>query len=215
MNKYDNLLRKIKSKKILLIIALSLVFVIGFTWAFFSNSYAFNNKFNVANYDVQIEEVFNGTWGVKQVSIVNKDETPVVLRVSYNEMWKLIQEDESIIFLSNRLKINDEYIDVVDKGWTEAWLKEFELGNDGWYYYKRVLTEAGSSNERVQILESIYLNDDVKTSPKFDDYLQAMYELDFNFEAVQATPKAIKSLWGDSVESVSIDKDNNVEWTLK
>ena len=48
-----------------------------------------------------------------------------------------------------------------------------------------------------QVLNSIELNENlISTSPYYDDYKSYNYELDFNFEAIQANTTAISQIWG-------------------
>ncbi len=132
----------------------------------------------------------------------------------------------------NCIEYGEEYLnnkidgqDVVIKEWTEEWLNDFVLGNDGWYYYKKVL----NSNSNVQILNSIMKNPKLfgdDSSDRDDNmgtlsrlqiqhnlhqrYTASDYELDFNYEAVQADKKAIKELWGHDVTIT----DNEIEWSF-
>jgi len=189
---------------------IALVIVVGGTIAYFLSSTSFENKFRTSYYDVAIEEVFRNDWGVKEVSIVNYDSASVAVRISYDEIW-LKQNDSSEIkdYLSNKVFDNTtkELVDVVIKDWTQDWKENFIDGNDGWYYYKKVLP----SNGRVQILNSINLDEKLlKANSVYDTYVSADYELDFNYEAVQADNKAIKELWGHDVTITN----NEIEWSF-
>lgn len=212
MNKIKNLFKKIKSKKMLSIIALLLILVVGSTIAYFNSNTSFANKFNLSAYDVQIEEEFYGTWGTKKVTFANKDTTPVVIRVSYNEMWKSSEtEDNKVLYLSNSVKVNDKYIEAAVKDWTGEWSSDFIQGSDGWYYYKKVLDKVDSGKDKVTVLNSVELNDELKASKSYSDYLQAKYELDFNFEAIQASEKAVKEIWN---YDILID-NGSVNWPFE
>ena len=82
---------------------------------------------------------------------------------------------------------------VVTKNWTTAFTNDFIDGGDGWYYYKKTLAAEAS----VQVLDSIALNESlISTSPYYNDYKSYTYELDFNFEAIQASSSAISEIWG-------------------
>ena len=153
-------------------------------------------------YNVTIEEEFNNTWGTKKVSFVNNEETntPVVLRINYNELWR-----KEINGVKLSLDNNVNGTNVVTKNWTTAFTNDFIDGGDGWYYYKKTLAAEAS----VQVLDSIALNESlISTSPYYDDYKAYTYELDFNFEAIQARSSAISEIWGKTA-TIS---GGNVTW---
>ena len=187
--------RRYKIKPLLFIIAILLIGSIGITYAYFKSQGSFVNEFNTSTYNVTIEEEFYDTWGTKKVSFVNKEtsNTPVVLRINYNEIWYQEVEDLGRIPLSN----NVNGTNVVTKEWTEEFTSNFVLGSAGWYYYKKVL----ASESSVQVLKSIELNEElIKTSPYYEDYKNYNYELSFNFEAIQASVDAVKEIWGYTIE---------------
>ena len=139
---------KIKKKPLIFILLLLLTVAVGSTFAYYYNEVIIPNKFKAMTYSVAIEEVFNGTWGTKEVSIVNKEatNTPVVLRISYNELW-INNADGSNVSLNNKLNKQD----VVTKNWTNNFVNDFVKGDDGWYYYKKVLIfprKAGQSHDK-------------------------------------------------------------------
>ena len=185
------IIEKLKNNKKVIIALLSLltIGIVGVTAAVVYFKSELENKFNTSAYNIAIEEEFYDDWGTKKVSIVNHDSTPVVIRVAYIETWS-DNNDAVSLQLSN--KING--IDVVTKAWTDSWKNDFILNEDGWYYYKKVLTE----NEAVQILESINLNKEVADT-SLENYNLYDYELDFRYEAIQATTDAIKEIWGFDV----------------
>ena len=182
------IIEKLKNNKKVIIALLSLltIGIVGVTAAVVYFKSELENKFNTSAYNIAIEEEFYDDWGTKKVSIVNHDSTPVVIRVAYIETWS-DNNDAVSLQLSN--KING--IDVVTKAWTDSWKNDFILNEDGWYYYKKVLTE----NEAVQILESINLNKEVADT-SLENYNLYDYELDFRYEAIQATTDAVKEIWG-------------------
>lgn len=193
-----------KNKPIFFILLISFVALVGGTIAYYTMTSNYENKFKASYYDVSIEEEFYNDWGTKKVSIVNNDSTPVVIRVNYNEQWSKNIEGELLV-LNN--KINGT--DVVTKEWTDSWKNEnyFVKGEDGWYYYKKVLKE----NERVQLLNSIELNENlIKENENYKYYKEYDYKLTFNYEAVQADSKAIKELWNKETSII----DNSVDWNI-
>lgn len=194
--------RKIKKKPLIFLLALFLLGIVGTTFAYYYTEIAIPNQFKAMTYNVTIEEEFNDTWGTKKVSFVNNEETntPVVLRINYNEEWR---KEISGVKVSLDNNVNGE--NVVTKNWTTAFTNDFIDGGDGWYYYKKTL----NAEESVQVLESITLKESlISTSPYYNDYKTYTYELDFNFEAIQANSSAISEIWGKNATITG----GNVTW---
>lgn len=182
-------LKNIKKKPLIFILAILVLGIVGGTFAYYYSEIAISNEFKTLTYNVQIEEEFNKTWGTKKVSFVNKEatNTPVVLRINYNESWRK-EVNGTKLSLDNN--VNGE--NAVTKNWTTAFTNDFIEGDDGWYYYKKTL----NAKKSVQVLESIALNEDlISTSPYYEEYKDYDYELDFNFEAIQANTDAINEIW--------------------
>lgn len=199
-------MKKLKLRKEILAIIFVLVIIgiVGITYAFLGSDGIFSNTFNTPTYDVQIEENFEGKFGKKEVHFVNRGETPVVIRVSYNELWKKEIESNTFVTLSN--KING--LDTVTKNWTNEWLTNFKPSKDGWYYYNKIL----NANDTIQVLNSINLNTSaIIKDLNYEKYYEYDYELDFNFEAIQATEKSIKEIWN---YEVAIDNTGNITWPM-
>lgn len=191
------------SKIIPLVLSFAIILsAIGITFAYYYAEVSVANKFKTMTYSVDMEEEFYNTWGTKKVTITNKEKTntPVVLRISYNESFT--KTIDGIVYNPSN-KINNE--DVVIKGWTNTFLNDFVLGDDGWYYYNKVL----SPEESIIIIESINLNEDL-INDTYEYYKDYDYELSFNYEAIQADTKAIKKLWNIDA---SID-NKNIRWNL-
>lgn len=168
--------------------------IMGVSYAFYHNETKFINEFKTMTYNVNLEEEFNGDFGTKKVKIVNEEETnvDVVLRLNFNETWTKVNNNQTY-FLNN---YNDTY-NCVYKEWTADFLNDFVLGDDGWYYYKKKLLSQGE----VKILESISDNN-------VCNYQDANYELDFNYEAIQADSNAVSDIWGYNI-TIS---NNDVTW---
>ena len=195
-------IKKFKKKPLLFLILLLVLGIVGTTFAYYYTEIAIPNQFRAMTYNVTIEEEFNNTWGTKKVSFVNNEETntPVVLRINYNELWR---KEVNGVKLSLDNNVNGT--NVVTKNWTTAFTNDFIDGGDGWYYYKKTLAAEAS----VQVLDSIALNESlISTSPYYDDYKAYTYELDFNFEAIQASSNAISEIWGKTA-TIS---GGNVTW---
>ncbi len=182
-----------KKIKILLVIVLFLVIgTIGGTVAYYTIIKEVKNEFQALTFNVDIEEDSSDGFGKKVVDIINKDNTPVVVRVSYNEVWSKNDNQYGYFTLNNIVN----GVNVVNKEWSTTWQYDFILGQDGWYYYKKILN-AGS---RINLIKGISLNNDaILKSADRNDYLNYGYELNFGFEAIQATEEAVKDLWGIDV----------------
>lgn len=197
---------KIKNKKIVIfILAIAFMGIIGTTYAYYQSNVVLPNRFQTMTYNVTINENFNNTWGTKEVSFVNNEEsnTPVVLRVNYNEQWRK-EIDDYVVLLSNKIGNTN----VVTKSWTSDWNNNFVDGNDGWYYYKKVL----GPQESVKVLNSIALNNTlISSSPDYENYQTYDYRLDFNFEAIQANESAIYDIWN---RRVTLNSEGGASWLL-
>lgn len=189
-------------KNIVFIILMLLLGVVGVTYAYFTETESFENDFVVADFGVVIEENFEQGFDVewdtsyipKEVFITNKKNTPAIVRVSYNQnvMDYTLDGEYTIIYT---YLLNNEIIDMIfDYDWTEEFDNYF-IYQDGWFYYLKVLP----ANTSIQIMSGITLND---FSTKVEHY-----NLDFNIEAVQATPEAVEEVWG---WQVSIDESENI-----
>lgn len=195
--------KNLKTKPLIFLPTLFLIFIIGMTFAYRYAEISISNQFRTMTYSVIIKEEFNNTWGTKKVNFINNEETniPVVLRISYNELWR-----KKVNGIKLSLDNNVNGTNVVTKNWTSAFTTDFIDGGDGWYYYKKVL----NAEESVQVLESISLNESlISTSPYYNDYKSYTYELDFNFEAIQATSRAISKIW----QKTATISGDNITWT--
>lgn len=194
--------KKIKTKPMLFIVLLSTIILVGGTYAFFNNLEIFKQRFKTPTYNIELKDESNNTWGEKKITIINNAETnaPVVIRINYNETWSK-NIDGNLDILNNQVNNTN----VVNKEWTNAFLTDFIKGNDGWYYYKKVL----QPNQQVQILNSIALNNElISTSPNYEKYTTYDYEIAFNYEAVQATPNAVLKAWNYNINI----NDNDITW---
>ena len=196
-------MKKLKNKKTLFFALLLLVLVgIGGTFAYYYSEATIANKFKTMTYNIALREEFNNTWGTKKVFISNEEETstPVVLRVSFNEVWKVETED-GISFLPNSNGTDD----FATKTWTNTFLNDFQCETECWCYYKKVL----NGQEEIQLLDSVNKNTTlISSSPDYDVYNDYDYELTFNYEAIQADAVAISEIWGIQT-TIS---DGNVTW---
>lgn len=188
-----------KSKLLLLLLVIAFLFSLGISIAYYYKKEMIPNKFMTMTYNVELQEDFNNDWGTKKIYIINsdKDNAPVVLRVNYNEIWS--KEIDGVRHTLNNY-LNGE--NVVTKNYTSTFLNDFTLNDDGWYYYKKVL----NPNDRIQLLESIALKENLISNHL--EYKEYNYQLDFNYEAIQATINAVSDIWN---KNITID-GNTVLW---
>ena len=185
-----------KNKPIVFLLAIGLLATVGSTFAFYYSKHVQENNFNVSDYSVTLEEYFPvSEWDSdktldKEVKITNNGNSDVLLRVSYNEIW--YNSDDIVNNMHNGTPI-------VNKNWSEEFVNNFEY-SEGWYYYKKVL----SKGESVVILESIEKVVDVYNEST------SQYQLDFNYEVLQAENGAASKVWG---KEASIE-GSSVEWEL-
>ena len=188
---------------IVFIFLLLLLGVVGVTYAYFTETESFENDFVIADFNVVIEENFEQGFDVewdtiyisKEVFITNKKNTPAIVRVSYNQ--NVLGEVDIGENVENKYLISNEYIiNCFEYDWTEEFDNYFRY-QDGWFYYLKVLP----ANSGIQIMSGINVKD-------FSTEAQH-YNLDFNIEAVQATPEAVEEVWG---WQVSIDESGNIEY---
>jgi hypothetical protein len=146
------------------------------------NTSVIDNSVRVSSNGVRIIEDSDPGFGKKEISFYNDDasNTPVLLRISYSETW----QDGDGQAISNTVSNGSN---VVTKTWTQAFVDDFESGNDGWYYYKKTLNPL----QQVQVLSAIALGN--------QDYSIYDYDISFRFEAVQADAAAASALWGKTV----------------
>lgn len=193
-------MKKIKIVMLLLFIIVS----VGVTYAYYTSSDTIPNEFFVGDFYVIIEEEFEegssfnrNTHEIsKKVYVSNKEDAPAIVRVSYNEYMTFDDYDgDPYLYVVNNYDQSGERI---VKNWTDGFYDDWIYYN-GWYYYKYVLP----ANTSVQILESITARPEI--------YDEDNYNLDFNLEAVQATPDAVKELWGIDV---TIEEDGFILWGI-
>ena len=175
---------RIKNKKaIIAIVALLGVAAASATgfivYAYSHNNSIIHNDLTVATSGVRIIEDSVPGFGKKEISFKNEGDAAatVLLRIAYSETWT--KQDGTV--LSN---VASNSANVVTKTWTNAFVQDFADGNDGWYYYKKLL-EPG---DEVKVITQIALND--------QSYEIYNYDLSFRFESVQADATAASSLWG-------------------
>lgn len=143
------------------------------------------NKFGVANIDVEIDEKFDPTtdWnGIsydKVVKVQNNSTGPALIRISIQKRW-VDENGNPWAGDANLIKLN--FSEHEGNLWVD--------GNDGYFYYKKILAEKEVTQA---ILDSVELND-------IPDALKERYKgkkviVDVKTEAVQATVDGYNSTW--------------------
>lgn len=173
---------------------------IGTTGATISHRMKLTNQIRTPTVNVAVEEDFGADtpWNgikTKRVTFKNTGTADVFIRVAYAENWKYQTTAESIL-LPNQLN----GVDVVTKNWTGWWKSEWQDGNDGWFYYKKVLSPG---EETAKVLTNVDFSN--VTSNSDSRYLTADYSLAFQVEAVQASGElqvakdAAREVFGHSI----------------
>lgn len=196
-------LKNIKSKPLIFLLVTLIIISIGGTIAYYYNTVTLPNQFKTMTYDVDLTEEFYDDFGTKKVYITNNESsnTPVVLRISYNEIWSK-QIGDDVVTISNTYN----GINIVNKTWTNTFLNNFMDGNDGWFYYDSIL----SPNDTIQILESISLNSSIiENTPYYNDYLDFDYNLIINYEALAADESTVSEIWNKNITITG----TSVSWT--
>ena len=133
---------------------------------------------------------------LKEVRFRNTGSTGVFVRVSFAETWTSREQ-----WLSS----DNDYVEL---NWTNAWEDEWEEGEDGWYYYKKVLLTETETNE---VLSSVTFKDYPEVPL---DYINANYQLFFSMEVVQYSEEtavnddALRDVFRRSATVI----DGNVTW---
>ena len=104
----------------------------------------------------------------KRVCFKNTGERAVFVRVAFGETF-LARGDEM-------LPLEDTYVTL---NWTDEWSEEWQLAEDGWYYYKQILK---SKEATAEVLSSVEIAP-FKDMPVA--YQHATYQLAFTMEVVQ------------------------------
>lgn len=176
---------------------------IGSTSAVIRHQIDLKNEISADTVVVEVEEDLaddnqNDWTKPKKVSFKNSGSADVFLRVAYSESWSTAGgADGEKELLSNKMPGSDS--DVASKVVSgENW----ELREDGWYYYKKVLP-AGSTTESFMEQVDFSNIDSLEESLK-NTYKNAEYEIHFQAEAVQASDE-----WKVSEEAAAalFDKD--------
>lgn len=204
---------KNKTRQLLMasmVVVMLCISTIGGIYAWSKLSASVTNKIKTPTVDTEVVETFDEESKVdwltpvtKEVQFKNTGTAPVFMRVSYAEFWK-----------SNDNKILSGIVngqEIATKNWTSSWQNEWVDGNDGWYYYKKVLQPDQLTS---RVMESLtFHTPELNPNP----YVIADYTLKFASEAVQYSSKdmavnhrAVTANFG--VDFISIDSNGNITW---
>jgi len=143
------------------------------------------NNFGVSNIDVEIDEKFdpttdwNGSNHEKVVKVQNNSTGPALIRISIQKRW-VDEKGNPWAGDTDLIKLN--FSEHEGNFWVD--------GNDGYFYYKKILAEKEVTQA---ILDSVELN-------KIPDALKERYKgkkviVDVKTEAVQATIDGYNAAW--------------------
>jgi len=194
---------KIKKTKVALIFAsVCLIVAIGYTSAYYNSTVNVENKMATQEPEIELIEKFNqdsqflpGETVDKKVKFANSGEIDALIRVSYSQSW--INQNGDFV--------NGD-VDSVEKKWTSAWQDEWVDGNDGYFYYTKVLKANTTTNI---ILDSLVLSEQVSNDTHAVDYSGIIYQITFNLESCKATTEGAQSTFGKTA-AIS---GNNVTWS--
>ena len=189
---------KIKKKYIYTFITLTLILtaiIIGLTLASFSSMDVVTNNFKVGEIlteiiekdknDNEYEEEQETTGDkeiIKKVCVKNPSKTNSLVRVSITTRW-VDPKDETRVLPIKDVDIILNLDDGIDNNTNANWYK----GNDGYYYYKRILKGIGDT-EGKDITEILLKS--VKFNKGISDFYNNMeFKVDVKAEAVETTRK--------------------------
>lgn len=147
MKRIETIKKAIDNKILFVISLMSLITIITVVITFY-NEKTLTSRYANMPYNVVLEKKSGNIWNNTEFFIKNKEKekTPVVLRINYNELWSK-EEEETLSTLDNN--INGE--NIVDKTWTLEFISGFGEYKDGWFYYDQIL----KPNESIRILRKL------------------------------------------------------------
>lgn len=186
-----------KNKKPVIFIGLlvAVFLVIGVTIAYYTSTDTFNNEFNAANYEMEVEETFEspdnwtpGTTTPKEIIATNKGNTPAAVRIKLTPSWV----DENGDPLPLTVGANEAAIINFASDKDYKWIYQ-----DGYYYYIRPLDENESTSTLIDSVtfnpaisfnntrECETVNGITTCTTEFNDYSGGKYTLKIEVETAQ------------------------------
>lgn len=189
--------------------------LIGFSYAEQKVQSSIENNLYTPTVQASVDEKFNQeeaivTWPGsvdKEVAFSNNGTAPVFVRIAYTEFWKL----EGNIFLPNLV----DGVELADKVWTTAFnlndpnTCEWIDGQDGWYYYKKVLSPS-------EVTNTILTKVEFASRPLDTRYEKAKYHLEFRVEVVQASKDNVVNQQATSSlfkKTATVGEEGVVTWS--
>ena len=171
---------------------LLLIGIVGFTIAYFSDNYTFDNLFTSAIYQTTATETFTspenwmpGDTTPKTVSVTNTGNIPVKVRISLSEHWESHNGDTLSGYQNN------EKVALINLDNTDEWTKQGRF-----YYYN---DELGPNETTSSFLQSVTFNPNVlgdivcvengakrTCTSTGEGYDNATYTLTLHIETIQA-----------------------------
>lgn len=197
-----------KKKTALIFASIIMVCGVGITLAYYFSKVDLENALETAVPGVGIVEKFEtgsqflpGEEVGKEVKFSNTGENDALIRVKFKEDWYDVLTNQTT---------SCEPTEVL-KEWTKYWAgkdtAEWIYGNDGWYYYTKILPAGDETN---LILSSVKLNNTASNDDHAEDYSNKKYQLVFTLEASQVSNKATQELFKKSVD---LSNKNNIVWS--
>ena len=207
-----NLYKCFRLKVLFFVSCFIIIVTVICTIAVYYNSVSYDDEIVSNSFDVVMDNSYISEFGDAYVNIINLGDIPVLLRIHVGESWYLDYNldsydpdgnvDKDIIPISN--KCNG--YDVVMKGWTDTFLDDFVLEDDGWYYYKKIL----NASDSISLISYIDLDYEVLDNCSNRQLYESVYsyKLRFNFEVIKVDSLTSNDMWG-----MQFTKDgNNVNW---
>lgn len=199
------------SKKSLLLVGGCAVLAVSCVLAYFFSSMQVTNLFSVGEANVYLNETFDvddkwvpGEEKEKTVNFGNDGDMDVVIRAKFTPILKL-ENGETV---TDKAVLNGFQLNYID-----TFPNEWEKGDDGWYYYKKVLAPEEKTGETLtSVTMSNRISNDVHGIQT--DYSNSQMDVDVVCEAILATvSKDNADLQGWSYYPVV--SGTNVSWTKK
>ncbi len=144
--------------------------IVAGTYAFYTSYDEVSNRMEMSKLHANIIEEFDGK--EKSVVVSNTGETPLLVRASA----EMFCTNEGIALDPNRVaEANYNNLLGLEDYPTDKWVK----GEDGWYYYSKLLQPGESTSELVHILISV--GDDLSDEEKVM-YENATFEVPVKLE---------------------------------
>lgn len=202
---------RLKMETILLTVAMLATAAVGTTFAWQNWELGITNHLKAHDTVIDIEEKFDeeDPYDHKEVEFINTGSSSAFVRVGYVEYWEMKKNGEAYL-LSNQSGENE----VAIKNWTKNWNENWTDGQDGWFYYNKIL-KSGESTDLI-------LNKVELLAPLPEEYWNADYHLYFKVESVQCSDgsntlnsqevnaAATKQIFGVSPDEIK--EDGTVIW---